>query len=214
MSERSKSTRLVVHLLLVVLVLGVGFGGGALFGWGTRKRSPKLPESTESIPDAEVPSALATCKRELKALKKALKKARAKPPVMVVPDDAGLEIAAKVQALQKEVHECKVRETLQNAYVCGTMRDHVSLYDVLVHGNSCTDPPGIGEYILNSVDKCAEFAGAYGYPAHLDEDNLTQTERDRIIMSNWRGKVTKENEARALQWLRRECRRIWALPEE
>ncbi|MBK9262104.1 MAG: hypothetical protein IPM54_20155 [Polyangiaceae bacterium] len=214
MSERPKSASVVVHLLIAVTVLGLGFGGGALFGWSTRKRTPTPPEkSAEAIPDAEVKSELAACRRELKAIKKA----RAMPKVMVTPgelDDAGVEVAAKVEALQKEVHECRVRETLQNGYVCGTIREHDNLHYVLVLGNACVEPPGIGEYLLNSVAKCAEFAELDEYPPHIDEDNLTQQEKMRIMFSKWSWKLKKDNMAWSLQWTRRECRRIWALPDE
>jgi hypothetical protein len=211
MSERPKSPSLVVPLLIAVTVLGLGFGGGVFGGWATRRRTPKPPErSAASIPDAEVKRELAACKRELKALKKA----RAKPlgTAMLGEMDAGLEKAAKVEALQKEVEQCKVRETLQNGYVCGTIGKQINLYDVLAHGMSCVDPPGIGEYLLSSVDKCAQFDD---FPAHLDKDELTKSELARIYESKINHHAeSKENLVKGMQWMRRECRRIWALPNE
>lgn len=212
MSERPKSPSLVVPLLIAVTVLGLGFGGSMLFGWATRKRPPTPPErSAQSIPDAEVKSELATCKRELKALKKT----RAKPPATAMPgetDDAGLEEAAKVEALQKKVEACRVRETLQNGYICGTIGDHINFYHTLAHGMSCVDPPGIGEYLLHSVDKCTEFDD---FPAHLDEDDLTKSESARIYESLiYHDAQSKKNLVAYMQRIRSECRRIWALPKE
>ncbi|MBK9262112.1 MAG: hypothetical protein IPM54_20195 [Polyangiaceae bacterium] len=212
MSERPKSASVVVHLLIAVTVLGLGFGGGALFGWSTRKRTPAPPEkSAEAIPDAEVKSELAACRRELKAIKKA----RAMPKVMVTPgelDDAGVEVAAKVEALQKEVHECRVRETLQNGYVCGTIGKTINLYHTLAHGMSCADPPGIGEYLLSSLDTCTEFDE---FPAHVDEDELTKSESARIYESLIEHDTQSEKNLMAyMQHIRRGCRRIWVLPPE
>ena len=215
MSERPESARMVARFVVALMVLGGGFGGGAVFGWATRKPAPNLPKhDAESIPETQVKTELAACKRELKDLKKA----QAKSSALRMVDDAGLEHAAKVEALQKEVHECQVRETLQNAYVCATIGDHATLYMVLVHGAGCADPPGIGDYMVNSVDKCAEFAELHEdpaqlYPAHLDEDELTEQQRLRFFESKYRWRVTKESKVWGLEQTRRACRRIWALPE-
>jgi hypothetical protein len=210
MNERTRSQR---HLLIAATVLGLGFGGGVLGGWATQKRRPKPPErSAESIPDAQVKSELAACRRELKALKKARAMRKATAALPGEMDDAGLEKAAKVEALEKDVQECKVRETLQNAYVCSAIGDHVNLYQVLAHSTSCVDPPGIGDYLLNSVDKCAEFAE---FPDHLDKDDLTNSESPRIYKSLlYHDAQSKKNLAAGMEHLRRECRRIWALPKE
>jgi hypothetical protein len=212
MSRRPKRTGFVVHLFIAATVLGLGFGGGVLFGWSTRKRPPTRSErSAESIPDAEVSSAHAACKRELKALAKA----RAKRPAAATPgerDDAGLERAAQVEALQKEVEECRVRETLQNAYVCGTIDNHINLMDVLIFGTSCEDTVGVGPFFINSLDKCAEFDD---FPAHLDEDQLTQGEKNRIAESEMNRRFRdKKNLIRWEQGIRRKCRELWELPEE
>jgi hypothetical protein len=208
MSERPKSASLVVHLLLAVAVLGLVFGVGALVGWGTRARRPPAPEkSAAELPDAEVKKELAACQQELRARKKA----RALPPA---PEDAGRETAAKIEALQKVVHECRVRETLTNAYVCGTIDDHINLYDVLVNGTPCVERAGVEEFLIKSLDKCAEFDD---FPAHLDEDKLTQVEKDRLVQSKWRRAAAVRTDNYMLghvQELRRRCRKMWTLPDE
>lgn len=214
MSERSKNTSVLVPFLFASTVLAGGFGGGVLLGWGTRKHTPTSTNTrTESMSDAEVKSELAACKAELKAAKKARDKGQV-AAMLEGMNDAGLEGIAKIEALQKNVHECQVRETLENGYVCGTIGDHRTLYMVLVHGMSCADPPGIGQYLLNSVDKCAEFTKLDDYPAHIDKDKLTERENARLIEAKWRRKVTKDNEDWGLKQTLRECRRIWALPPE
>jgi len=208
MSERPSRFSRIVPLLLAAAVLGVGFGGGVGIGWATRARRPPATEkSAAEIPDTEVKKVLAACKRELRARKKA----RAFPPA---PEDAGQESAAKFEALRKEVEECRVRETLTNADVCGSIGDHINLYDVLINGTPCVEKAGAEEYLVKSLDKCAEFDA---FPAHLDEDELTQEEKNRIVQAIWRRAAavrTKNNMADYARELRRECRRIWALPAE
>lgn len=191
------------------MVLSLGFGGGVLFGWMTQTHKPKLSEkAVESIPAAEVKSELVACRRQLKAMAKA----RAKPLMIATQDDAGLQDFAKVEALQKEVEACRVRETLQNAYVCGTIGDHISLLDVLIFGTACEDKAGVGDFLINSLDKCAEFDD---FPAHLNEDELTQGEKNRIAASEMNRRFRDEkNLIGWAQTTRRKCRRLWALPEE
>ena len=110
MSERPTSS-FVIPLLIAATVLGLGFGGGVFWGLRTRKRISKTPNtSAESMTDAEVKSELADCKRELSAAKKAQAKEQL-TAILKDMDDAGLESIARVEALQKEVHECQVRET-------------------------------------------------------------------------------------------------------
>jgi hypothetical protein len=212
MSERLKISTLVVPLLIVVTVLGVGFGGGVLFGWGTRKHTPKAPnKSAESMSDAEVMSELAACKRELKALIKAQAKAQV-TAIREDLDDAGLESVAKVEALQKEVRECRVRETLQNAYVCGTIDNHIDLMDVLIFGTSCEDTVGVGQFFINSLDKCAEFDDL---PGHLDEEHLTQGEKHRVAESEMNRRFRDKKSLMGWeQGIRRKCRELWELPEK
>jgi hypothetical protein len=212
MSERPTSASVVVHLLIAATVLGLGFGGGVFWGWRTRRLTPKTPNtSAESMTDAEVKSELADCKRELKDAKKA----RAKEQVTAIlkeMDDAGLESIAKVEALQKEVHECHVRETLENGYVCGTIGKHINFYDVLAYSMSCVDTPWIGEYLVHSLDKCAEFED---FPAHLEDDKLSKGESERIYESlRNHDYESKNNLVAGMKHIRRECRRIWALPPE
>lgn len=212
MSERSSSAGVVIRFVVVAVVLGLGFGGGVLSGWATRMHTPQpLETSAQSIPDADVKSELAACERELKALKKA----RAKPPGTMVSgevDDAGLEKAAKVAALHKEVHECRVRETLQNAYVCGTIDNHIDLLNVLIFGTSCEDTAGVGEFLVNSLDKCAEFED---FPGHLDEDDLTQGEKNQVAESELNRRFRdKKNLIGWREMTRDKCRQLWALPEK
>ncbi|UQA57354.1 hypothetical protein E8A73_039690 [Polyangium aurulentum] len=73
---------------------------------------------------------------------------------------------------------------------------------------------GAEEYLVKSLDKCEEFDA---FPAHLDEDKLTQEEKNRIVQAIWRRAAavrSKNYMADYAQELRRECRRIWALPAE
>jgi hypothetical protein len=215
MSERPQSPRRVVQLLIAVAVLGFVFGGGVLLGWATREHGPAVTEkSAEPLPDAEVKEEIAACRRELKALSKA----RSTPPAMAAPpgetDDAGLERAAKIEALQKEVEECRVGETLVNAYVCGSIGDHINLLSVLLYSSSCVGEVGVEEFFVRSLAKCAEFED---FPAHLDEDKLTQAEKDRVVQSIWRRAAAVSNKNYMddhVQELRRRCRRRWALPDE
>src|SRR4051812_38715735 len=105
MSERAESPGFVIHLLIAVTVLGLVFGGGVLVGRATReRRRPATEKSVAPISAAEAKKELAACRRE----RIARAKARAPPPAPATPppgetDDAGLETAAKVEALQKEV---------------------------------------------------------------------------------------------------------------
>lgn len=216
MSERPRSPRLVVHLLIAATVLGLGFGGGVLVGRATREpRRPAMEKSVASISAAEAKKELAACRRE----RVALARGRATPPATATPspgepDDAGLETVAKVEALQKEVDECKVRETLLNAYVCATARDHHTLYFVLLRSSRCVEEAGLQDYIAHSLEKCAEFDD---FPAHLDEDKLTQTERASVWMSQMKRQADvryKDVKFDYYQKERRDCRKEWALPDE
>jgi hypothetical protein len=214
MSERPRSAGLVVHLLIAVNVLGLVFGGGVLVGWATRERRPPATEKSAAvIPDAEVKRELAACRRELSARATA----RVTPPATAAPppgetDDAGLERDAKIEALHKEVEECRVRATLLNAYVCSTIHDRITLYFVLTDGMSCVDPPGLGEFLVNSLDKCAEFED---FPAHLDEDKLTREEKNRVAMSEMNHATRREKSlVEGMRKLRSDCRRRWLLPDE
>jgi hypothetical protein len=215
MSERPRSFRRVVYLLIAVTVLGLGFGGGVLVGRAMRERKhPATEKSVASISAAEAKKELAACRRE----RVALAKGRTIPPATPSPgepDDAGLETAAQVEALQKEVDECRVRETLLNAYVCGTIGDHFTLYFVLMHSSRCVEEAGLSEFLAHSLEKCAEFDDD---PAHLDEEKLTQVEMSRLVQSKWRRlaavRYKKDYIADWLQTMRRECRKRWALPDE
>jgi hypothetical protein len=218
MSERPRSSRRIVHLLIAATVLGLGFGGGVLVGRATReRRHPATEKSAASISAAEAKSELAACRREAAARAKA----RATPPATATPppeetDDAGLETAAKVEALQKEVDECKVSKTLQSAYLCGTFGDHITLWDVLMTGTQCMEEAGLKEYLGHSLDKCAEFDG---FPAHLDKDKLTKEEESRVVESiTMRAVVVRYQKNNymvdAAREMRRRCRKAWALPDE
>ncbi|MDI1435690.1 hypothetical protein [Polyangium sorediatum] len=208
MSERPERAGLVLRLLVALTVVGLVFGGGVLVGWATRERRPAArSKSVEPVSAKEVKKEIAACRKELRQLAKE----QIAPPV-VVTQDAAPEEVAKVEALRREVQECRVRETLENAYVCAAISDHFSLYDVLVSGRSCVNPPGIGEHLLDSVDKCAEF---HEFPAHLDNDELTQSEKDRVALSQMSYAArTRGNVTGWMKRIRLECRRIWALPPE
>jgi hypothetical protein len=215
MSQRPGSPRLVVHLLIAVTVLGAGFGGGVLVGWVTREsRRPAMEKSVAPMSAAEAKKELAACRRELSARPKA----RVTPPAPATPPpgekDAGLETSAKVEALQKEVEECRVRETLLNAYVCGTFGDHINLWFVFTHSTRCEEDAGLAEFLANSLKKCAEFDD---FPAHLDKDELTREEESRVVESIWRrlAAVRAKNYVDLnVQEMRRRCRKRWALPDE
>ncbi|WP_437327321.1 hypothetical protein [Sorangium sp. So ce381] len=214
MSKRPESAGLMVHLLIAVAVLGLVFGGGVLVGWVTRERRPPAMEKSEaSIPDAEVKRELAACRRELRALAKP----RSTPPATATSppgetDDAGLEKTAKVEALQKEVKECRARETLANAYVCGAIGDHLNLLFVLTYSASCVDEGGVGELMVSSFEKCAEFTDL---PAHLNEDDLTQEEKTRIYEAKLNRAVRTRNSLIGdVQEMHRRCRKRFGLPDE
>ncbi|WP_437590645.1 hypothetical protein [Sorangium sp. So ce1000] len=214
MSKRPESAGLMVHLLIAVAVLGLVFGGGVVVGWATRERRPPAVEkSAASIPDAEVKPELAACRRALKARAKAT----AIPPATATSppgetDDAGVEKAAKVEALQKNVEECRVRETLSNAYVCGRIRDHSNLLFVLTYSAPCVDEARVGEFLVNSLEKCTSFDD---FPAHLDEDELTQEEKFIISQSQQnRALRTKNDLIRNAQETLRRCRKRFGLPSE
>jgi hypothetical protein len=213
MSEDRQNARpFLPFLLIAVAVIGTGFGGGLLVGWATRERKPQATVKSEPPLSArEAKEALVVCKSELKALAKA----QWTPKAVETPgetDDAGLEKAAKVEALRKEVEECRVRETLGNAYVCGTITEQINAYSALAHGNLCVVPAEIGEYLVSSFDKCAEFDDV---PAHLDEDELTKSERARIYEAKWNHEdQSKRNLIREIESTLRQCRKTWALPQE
>jgi hypothetical protein len=203
-----------------VTVLGLGFGGGVLVGRATReRRRPVTGTSVAPISAAEAKKELAACRRE----RIALAKGRTIPPATATPspgepNDAGLETAAQVAAMQKEVDECRVRETLLNAYVCATTGDHYTLHFVLLRSSRCAEEAGLEEYISHSREKCSEFDD---FPAHLDEDKLTQTEMTRVSKAKWEQWAAARNKNRNknykfdyFQEERRKCRRAWALPDE
>ena len=213
MSEDRKNARpFLPFLLIAVAVIGTGFGGGLLVGWATKERRPQATVKSEPPLSArQAKKALTACKGELKALAKA----QWTPKAVETPgetDDAGLEKAAKVEALRKEVEECRVRETLGHAYVCGTITEQLNAYDALAHGNLCVVPAEIGEYLVNSYDKCAEFDDV---PDHLDEDELTKSERARIYESKLNHEFRNNKRlTQSIEWTRRQCRKAWALPEQ
>lgn len=214
MSERPESTRVMVRLLITVAVLGLVFGGGVLVGWATRERRPPTTEtSAASIPDAEVKREHAACRRELKARAKAaaIPPATATSPLGEM-DDAGSEKAAKVEALQKDVKECRVRETLANAYVCGAISDHLNFLFVLTYSASCVDEGGVGELMVNSFEKCAEFTD---FPAHLNKDDLTQEDNIRIYEAKLNREIrTKNSLIGDVHEMHRRCRKRFGLPDE
>jgi hypothetical protein len=217
MSERPSSLGLVVYLLVAVTVLGLGFGGGVLVGRATRERSrPATEKSAASLSAAETKKELAACRREVAARTKS----RAIPSVTTTPppeetDDAGQETAAKVEALQKEVDECKVSKTLQSAYVCGTFGDYINLLFVFTYSTQCREEAGIQEFLVKSFEQCAEFDD---FPAHLDKDKLTKEDDGRVVESIWlrAAAVRYQNNyvLNHVQEVRRRCRRMWALPDE
>lgn len=217
MSERPRSPRLAVYLLVAVTVLGLGFGGGVLVGRATReRRGPATEKSAASISAAEAKKELAACRREVAARAKA----RATPPAMATPppgetDDAGREVAAKVEALQKEVDECKVSKTLQSAYVCGRFGDHINLLFVLTYSTQCREEAGLEEFLAKSLETCAEFDD---FPAHLDRDKLTKEDEGRVVESIWERAAAVRYQSNFVvdhvQEVRRRCRRMWALPDE
>ncbi|WP_438042977.1 hypothetical protein [Sorangium sp. So ce128] len=214
MSERPKSAGLMVRLLIAVAVLGLVFGGGVLVGWATReRRPPAMDKSAASIPDAEVKRALAACRRELRARAKptAIPPATAASPPGET-NGAGWEKTAKVEALQKEVKECKIRETLTNAYVCSAIGDHLNFLFVLTYSASCVDEGGVGELMVNSFEKCTEFTDL---PAHLNEDDLTQEEKFRIYEAKLNREVRTRNSLIGdVQEMHRRCRKRFGLPDE
>jgi len=208
MSERPERAGLVVRLLVALTVVGLVFGGGVLVGWATRERRPPArSKSAEPVSAEQVKKEIAACRKELRQLAKE----QIAPPV-VVTQDAAPEEVAKVEALRREVQECRVRETLQNAYVCETIDGHINMYSTLAHGMSCAAPPWLAAYMLSSVEKCAEF---HEFPAHVDEDGLTQSEKNRVWMSKLSYESrTKENVTGWMDGIRRDCRRVWAMPPE
>ncbi|MDC3954312.1 hypothetical protein [Polyangium jinanense] len=213
MNERPKSAGLRVPLLAAASVLTLAFGGGVLFGWATRERKPKAPEtSAASAPDPqEVKRELKACRREWAEL--------SRPRVIptVVPtageaNDAGAESPAKVEALEKEVQECRVRATLVNAHVCGTMMDHITMLSVFMNHSGCVETGGVDEYMVNSFDKCAEFED---FPGHLDEDEINKGERIRLAESESnRRLMSREKMERWRDSVVSECRKRNVLPSE
>lgn len=214
MSEHPHRAGLVVPLLVAVAVLGLGFGGGVLAGRATGTRAPRTTDKSEGFLSERVAKEeLAACRRELEDLAKP----RATVSASVTPSpgetkDGGLEKAAKVEALQKEVNDCRVRETLVKAHVCGTMTDHDNLLFVLAYSSSCEDEARVGELIIDSYDKCAEFDA---FPNHLDREQLTQGERTRIAdaQRNHRYKG-REDVAKGVRESLRRCREKFGLPDK
>ncbi|MDC0744372.1 hypothetical protein [Polyangium mundeleinium] len=193
--------------------LVVAFGGGVLAGWATWERTTKATEtSAASVHDPqEVKRELKACRRELAKLSRP----RATPtavPTAGEANDAGPESAAKVEALQKEVDACRVRETLVNAHVCGTMRDHITMLSVFLNHSGCVETGGVDEHMVNSFDKCAEFED---FPAHLDEDELDKEERHRIYESkNNRRLSSRESMVGWRDSILEDCRERLVPPEK
>ncbi len=207
MSDRPQRAGLFVRVVVTLVVVGLVFGGGVLIGWGTReKRAPAMETRAAEVSDADVKKELAACLRGLKARSK---KARVTRPERVVPapgeaSDAGLEEAAKVEAVQKDVEECKVRETLANAHVCGTIEQQINLLSVFLNGSGCTDTGGVDDYLSSSIDRCAEFEE---FPTHLDEDTLGKAEQLEVIAAqNNRRRFGKETLLGWKEGIARRCR--------
>jgi hypothetical protein len=88
------------------------------------------------------------------------------------------------------------------------------LYDVLINGTPCEEKAGVGEYRVKSLERCAAFED---FPAHLDRAKLKKREKSWIDESkrnhalHWK---RKDRLVEGMQYLRRECRKRWALPAE
>ena len=216
MSERPRSRKRAVYLLVAVTMLGVAFGGGVLVGGATRERRPVASRKNEvHVGAQEVKSELAACRSELAARREA----QAAMPAAVAPageeKDADPE-SAKVEALQKEVEECKVRETLSNAYLCGTFGEQINLLWIFLETTACKEEGGVEKFLPYSLDKCAEFDEI---PDHidLDGDSLTVQEKYRIVESKWRRMAARRNKNHVNGWIqkvRSDCRKKWLLSEE
>lgn len=216
MSERPRSPRLVVRLLLAFTVLGLVFGGGVLVGKAMRGRARPVTVTRDApISAMKAKKELAVCRRKLSAHVNHW----VTPPVSATPPqgepaDAGPETAANIDALHKDVDECKVRETLLKAQVCGTFGEHINLLFVLLHSSRCAEEAGLEEFLTHGLEKCAGFDDD---PTNLDEDTLTKAQANWLVQSKW----TREAAARNADYvtghiktLRRECRKTWALPDE
>jgi hypothetical protein len=198
---------LAAPLLVAAGLLALAFGGGVLVGESTLGRKPPaLAKHAKSLPALGGRSALALCREEVAA------RAKARAVDEATPGDAKQSVServTRVEELQGELDECRGRETLENAYVCGTLGDHINLMFVLVYSSSCVDTANVGDYIINSYDKCAGFER---FPAHLAPDTLTQGEKMRIAEAeHFRASLKKEEVAEDVKAELGECRKRFGL---
>lgn len=213
MNERPKSAGLLMPLLAAASVLAVAFGGGVLFGWATRERKAEAPEtSAASASDPqEVKRELKACRREWAELSRPRVIATA-VPMAGDANDAGPESAAKVEVLEKEVQECRVRETLVKAYVCSNIVHHQNMLATFINNDECVDNAGIGDFIVSSFDKCAEFED---FPAHLNEDDLTKLESNAVAAAESNRRILrKEKLVDSVRGSHSRCREYLGLPDE
>jgi len=216
MGDHPKSTSLVAPVVIAGALLVVSFGGGVLVGWATRPRMPTVTKKSEEVVfEQEVRRELDECRAELRALAKAQVNPPARVTVPGEAEDAGPATVAKVEALQREVHECKKHETLIKAHVCAIADEHINVQFVLVYSSSCEDKAQVGEYMIKSYEKCAEFEyfDLDETPEHFDLDNFDKEEQRKVWEAGYDRKYfSKKTLTGWSDHTLRECRKRFGLP--
>jgi hypothetical protein len=161
------------RLVAAAGLLVFAFGAGVIGGRSTLGRRPApAEEQAQTVPDrAEVMRELAACRRELR-------ESATRAPLPEEARRAAPETAARIEALENELKECRRDEILAKADLCGSIDRHANLMTVLMNGDeSCADKAGIGDFMRKNAEACSAFDNIEEI---LDLDDLTVSERRRV----------------------------------
>jgi hypothetical protein len=180
MKESGSRTSLVVPLLAAGLLIAA-FGAGLIFGRSSpQRRPPAAAKPAESVADPRVTEELSACRQAIAARAKGL----AAPPTTAAPPEqmkkGEPETAAKIEALEEDLHKCKKGELLTHAYDCYSIDRQFTLMLMLasVDETSCEEKAKIGRSIAANFEKCAGFKDAL---EKWDPTELTEEEQKSVV---------------------------------
>lgn len=172
-------------------MLAATVGAGVLVGRSMLgRRSPAVDEGAPAVPDREIGKELAACRRKLAARTKTLPTPSA---VADAPKEASREApetAARIEALEEELKECKYSERLTNADICSSSYVYMHMAGGLPYTEEgCEQKAEIAERIVKSVEKCDDFKD----PPDLDWENLTDDDKRILHAYNASGDRDRKN---------------------
>lgn len=200
-NESLTRSRFVARIVAAFSIL-LAFAIGVVVGKPAHVRKPPA-EKNSTYETRMAQSDLAACRRKLAARSKAA--AIASASAERVKRDAP-ELAAPIDALENELEECKTRDILVKADVCGSSDRYSILMSALMHGaKSCVDKVGLGDFIVGNYDKCPEFDDA-PYDWAADDYDLSEAERKKVTNAAYTHKrLNKETLAGLGRFVMRGC---------